>query len=161
MKKPNFFHIKFVFTFVWIILLTIAPISERANASADMGAPPIRELQKMVKTVLMDFNEAVQNGDFSDFYSKICAPWKKQISAKEFEETFKEFIDKKIDISDIDSLDAVFSQKPSIRKEAGFSTLVLQGFYKTNPNRTKFVLHFIDDGGWKLSRIEVDTTPDK
>lgn len=162
MKKPNSFQIKRALTCIGLmILITVAFNTETKASVFDIGMPSASKLQEMTKTVLLDFNDAVQDADFSDFYSKICAPWQKQITAKEMEEVFKGFIDKKIDISNIKPLDAVFSAKPEIRTELGYKTLVLQGHYATTPNKVKFLLHFIDDNGeWKLSRIEVSTLPD-
>ena len=137
-----------------------SPSYEKADASkAEM--PSDEELQDIVKTTLMDFNKGVQDEDFSDFYSKISKPWKKQTSADDMKATFQGFIDKNIDISDIESLDATFSPDPKIEKNLGYQTLMLEGKYPTSPNSTKFVLNYIPEGkDWKLSMIRVNTLPD-
>jgi hypothetical protein len=132
----------------------------KADASkGEMPSDP--ELQQMVKATLTDFNKAVSDDDFTDFFDTISKPWKKQTSPAELKKSFQGFIDKKIDISDIRSLDAKFSPEPVIEKELGYKTLKLVGRYPTSPNSTKFLVSYIPDGkDWKLSRIEVDTTAD-
>lgn len=123
--------------------------------------PPMSELRKMVEKTLLDFNDAVERADFSDFYASICVPWQKETTAKELQETFQGFIDRKIDISEISGMDAVFSSRPIIKKELGYYALMLKGYYPTYPNTTKFTLHYIpDEKQWKLSSIRVNTKAD-
>lgn len=139
---------------------TPKPTFVKADASkAEMPSDP--ELQDMVKKTLLDFDKAVDEADFTDFYDNISKAWKKQTSPSELKTSFQGFIDKKISISKISSMEADFSPDPVVEKEIGYKTLKLQGRYDTSPNSTKFLLHYIPDGkDWKLSRIEVDTTKD-
>jgi hypothetical protein len=136
------------------------PSYEKSDASKG-EMPSDEELQDIVKTTLMDFAEAVKDEDFSDFYDNISKPWKKETSAEALKTTFQGFIDRKIDISDIDPLEATFSTDPVIEKDLGYKTLKLDGKYPTTPNSTKFNLHYIPEGKvWKLSSIRVNTKPD-
>lgn len=137
---------------------TTKPTYKKSDASKG-EMPSDAELQDMVKTTLLDFNSAVQQEDFSTFYSNICKPWQKQTTAEGLKTTFQGFIDKDISIASISSLDADFSPAPEIGREVGFKTLKLAGKYATSPNVTKFELNYIPDGkDWKLSKIVVDTT---
>ncbi len=121
--------------------------------------PEDAELQEMVKTTLLDFNDAVQEKDFTSFHSKICKPWQKQTTPESLKTSFQGFIDKEITIASISSLDADFSPSPEIGREVGYKTLKVKGDYKTSPNLTKFELNYIPEGKeWKLSKIVVDTT---
>jgi hypothetical protein len=121
--------------------------------------PSDDELQAMTKETLLDFDSAVKKADFSDFYSHVAKEWQKQTTAEAMKTTFQGFIDKNISITDIDSLDAEFSPSPTIGREVGFKTLMLQGKYNTSPNLTKFELNYIANGkDWKLSKIVFDTT---
>jgi hypothetical protein len=109
----------------------------------------------------MDFADAVKDEDFSDFYDNISKPWKKETSAEALKTTFQGFIDRKIDISNIDPLEATFSPDPKIEKALGYKTLMLEGKYPTTPNSTKFSLNYIPEGkDWKLSSIRVNTKAD-
>jgi hypothetical protein len=132
--------------------------TSKADASkAEMPADD--ELQAMIKETLLDFDSAVQKADFSDFYSHIAKEWQKQTSPESMKTTFQGFIDKNISIKDIGSLDAEFSPTPSIGREVGFKTLMVEGKYPTTPRSTKFELNYIANGkDWKLSKIVVDTT---
>ncbi|MGH7782937.1 MAG: hypothetical protein ACREO5_03725, partial [Candidatus Binatia bacterium] len=117
------------------------------------------ELQAMTKETLLDFNSAVQKGDFTDFYSHISKEWQKQTSPDSMKTTFQGFIDKSIDITNIGKLEAEYSPSPTVGREVGFKTLMLQGKYSTSPQLTKFELNYIANGkDWKLSKIVVDTT---
>jgi hypothetical protein len=131
---------------------------EKTDASKGK-VPSDDELQEIVRTTLLDFNSAVQKADFTDFYEKLCRPWKKQTSVEKLETTFRAFIDKKVDIGKISSEKAAFSPSPVVERELGYQTLKLQGKYPTKPNYVKFELNYIPEGkDWKLSKIQVDTT---
>ena len=131
---------------------------EKSDASKGK-VPSDDELQEIVKATLLDFNSAVQKGDFTDFYDKICKPWKKQTSVEKLETTFRGFIDQKVDIGKISSQKAEFTTSPKVEREVGYQTLKLEGKYPTKPNFVKFELNYIPEGkDWKLSKIQVDTT---
>ncbi|MGI8642127.1 MAG: hypothetical protein ACR2MG_19525 [Pyrinomonadaceae bacterium] len=142
---------------------TPTPRTVTKKADASKGEiPSDDELQEMAKTTLLDFNDAIQKEDFSDFYSNISAAWQKQVTPEKLKGTFKPFIDKKVNIENIDSRDAEFTDTPVIEKELGYKTLKLKGRYETSPLPTKFELNYIlEKKEWKLSKIVVDTTPDK
>lgn len=130
------------------------------KSDASKGQVPANdELQEIVKKTLLDFNDSVQKGDFNDFHANLCKPWKKQITPEKLEDSFRTFIDNKINISNISSYSADFSPAPEVGKEVGYQTLKLKGKYPTKPNYTKFELNYIPEGkDWKLSKIVVDTT---
>jgi hypothetical protein len=123
---------------------TTKPTYTKSDASKGT-LPSEAELQDMAKTTLLDFNDAVQQEDFSTFYSHICKPWQKQTTPEGLKTTFQGFIDKDISIASISGLDAQFSPEPTVGRES--------------PNVTKFELNYIPEGkDWKLSKIVVDTT---
>ena len=118
--------------------------------------PSDAEIQSLAKSTLLDFNQAVQDADFTDFHDNIAKEWKKEVTADEMKTTFQSFIDKKINIDNISPLDADISPEPVIEKNLGYQTLKVTGSYATSPKTTNFVLHYIPNGKeWKLSRIEV------
>jgi hypothetical protein len=141
---------------------TTIPVTKPTYKKADASKgemPSDAELQEIAKTTLLDFNEAVQQEDFTTFYSHICKPWQKQTTPDGLKTTFQGFIDKNISIVSIAALDAEFSPEPEIGRELGYRTLKLAGKYPTSPNVTKFELNYIPEGkDWKLSKIVVDTT---
>lgn len=133
--------------------------STKADASKK-EVPSDDEAQEMAKATLMEFNKAIQDEDFTDFHGTISKTWQKEITPQKFNDAFKEFIDKKVDISGISSEDANFSTPPAVKKEQGFDMLTLDGDYDTSPSKTKFELKYIPEGKeWKLSRIRVVLGP--
>ncbi|MDQ3061337.1 MAG: hypothetical protein M3R14_00520 [Acidobacteriota bacterium] len=134
-------------------------VTKKADASKG-EIPADDELQEMVKTTLLDFNDAIQSADFTTFYGNISKLWQRQTSPAKLEDTFKVFIDGNNNFSSIRSKEAEFSSDPQIEKDKGFKELVLEGKYDTSPLPTKFTLKYTPEGkNWKLTGIIVDTTP--
>ena len=135
------------------------PITKKADASKG-EIPRDDELQDMVKTTLLDFNDAVTSADFTTFYGTISKLWQRQTSPAKLEDTFKVFIDGKNNFSAIRSKEAEFSSNPKVDDSKGFKELVLEGKYDTSPLPTKFTLKYTPESkNWKLTGIIVDTTP--
>lgn len=131
--------------------------TKRADASKG-EMPADDELQYMAKTTLLDFNDAIQQADFSGFHSRISKTWQKQLSPDRFKQEFQAFIDKGVDISAISSEKAEFSPAPSIEKTGSMKMLVLKGSYDISPAPTTFELKYIPEGKeWKLFGIDVRT----
>lgn len=129
--------------------------STKADASKK-EVPSEAEAQEMARATLLEFNKAIKNEDFTDFYDTISKTWQKEITPEKFKEAFSSFIKKEVDISGISSEDASFISPPAVSKEQGFDTLTLDGEYDTKPSKTKFELKYIPEGDeWKLSRIRV------
>lgn len=129
------------------------------KADASKGEMPSDdEMQQIVRTTLLDFNDAIKQGDFTDFHGKISKTWQKQTTPETFNSAFSEFITKKLDISEVSSLDAEFSPAPTIDRSQGVKMLLVKGKYDTTPLPAKFDLKYIPDGKeWKLFAIQIDT----
>jgi hypothetical protein len=137
---------------------TPKPVTKKANA-AKWEVPEEDEMQEMTRTALMDFNEAVQDGDFADFHTKISKTWQKQTTPEKFNQAFGEFINKKVDISNISSSEPQYSPDPSVLTDLGAKKLIAKGCYDVSPRPVGFTLKWIPEGKeWKLFGIEVDTT---
>jgi hypothetical protein len=120
--------------------------------------PSDAELQTLVRSTVLDFNEAIQSDDFGDFHENLAKPFKKQVSAEKLAGVFHEFVENKLDFSDVKDLKATFNPAPAIEKDAGFTVLHTKGIYPTTPRKTNFDLKYIkEDGEWKLSSIEINT----
>lgn len=138
---------------------TEKPKSTTKADASKKEVPSETEAQEMAKATLLEFNKAIEQEDFTDFHDTISKTWQKEITPQKFNEAFAEFIEKKVDISDISSEDAEFSPSPAVNKEQGFDMLTLNGEYATSP-KTKFELKYIPEGKeWKLSRIRVVLVP--
>ena len=85
--------------------------SSSDKSSGDI--PSDSKLQSLAKQTLMDFNEAIQSGDFSDFHSTLSEPFQQQASADKLAGVFHEFVESKIDFSSAKNLDATFTPAPT------------------------------------------------
>ncbi len=131
-------------------------VFEKADASKG-EIPSDEELQEMVKTTLLNFNDAIQQKDFSDFHKTIAEAWQKQVTPKTFDDGFRSFMDKGVDISEIKSQKATF-YTPRLETSEGLERLKVEGSYPTSPKPTTFKLQYIaEDKEWKLFAIEVYT----
>lgn len=143
------------------IVKTSTPKPEFKKADASKGEiPSDAELQEIVKTTLLDFNDAVTDADFTTFYGNISKLWQRQTSPAKLEDTFKVFINGKNNFTAIRNKEAEFSSNPKVEDSKGFKELVLDGKYDTTPLPTKFTLKYTPERKeWKLTGIIVDTTP--
>lgn len=131
---------------------------EKADASRG-EIPEGDELQEMTQKTLIEFNDAVQADDFTDFFQTISKLWQRQSSPAKLKDTFQVFVDRKIDIGAVRTMGATFTSKPRVDDGKGFKELILEGNYDTSPNPTKFELKYTPEGkNWKLTGIMVDNT---
>ena len=120
--------------------------------------PPDGQLQYLVRDTMLEFNEAIQKADFTDFHASVCKPWQKQTTPEGMKALFQKFIDGKADFGEISDMTATISTKKT-KKEGGVTFLEVAGEYPTSPNPTTFELNYIPEGSdWKLSKIQVFTT---
>lgn len=131
--------------------------SKKSSNSSD-DIPSDSDLQDLARTTVLDFNDAIQSGDFNDFHATLSKPFQKEASADKLEGVFNEFIKAKLDFREVRNLDAKFTAEPEIVKQAGYDMLQLKGQYATTPRKTNFELKYInEDGEWKLSSININT----
>lgn len=126
--------------------------------ASDGELPSEAQMQAITMETLLDFNDAVLKGDFTDFHGKISSVWKKTATPEVFNQGFSEFIEKKIDISSIKGKTAMYDPQPTVTKKSGYKVLSAKGNYDTSPLPTRFETEYIpEDGDWKLISIRVDT----
>ena len=130
-----------------------------SDTSSSSGEVPSNEkLQSLVKKTLMDFNEAIQSDDFSDFHDTLSEPFQEQASAEKLAGVFHEFVEKKMDFSTAKNLTATFNPAPDVSKQGSYKVLHTKGYFPTSPRKTNFEFKYIDeDGEWKLSSIDINT----
>ncbi|MEQ1923503.1 MAG: hypothetical protein ABL952_13440, partial [Pyrinomonadaceae bacterium] len=123
--------------------------------------PSNDKLQTLVKTTMLDFNDAIQSGDFTDFHKKTAKVWRDTSSPEDMKEAFKTMVDNKASFDlkkAISSLDATFSPAPSIGKTADIDAVLVKGSYPTKPKTLNFDLKYaMDDGTLKLVGINLET----
>ncbi len=135
--------------------------SDTKSDPSSLKAPSDDKVQRLVKDTLLDFNDAIQDDDFSDLLAKSSKPFKEQSSQEKMHDNFKGFIDAKINFAAVKNLTASFNKPPSVEHMNGLDVLIADGSFPTTPNKTKFVFKYVnEDGEWKLVGINVDTTKD-
>ncbi|MBS1796380.1 MAG: hypothetical protein JSS81_21200 [Acidobacteria bacterium] len=136
------------------------PSYKKADASKN-EIPSNDEMQDIVKKTMLDFNDALQSGDFTDFHKTVAKKWQDQITPEKFKEGFSVFVNNKTNISNIKNEKAEFTSGPKIDRSRGLRELVVEGKYNTSPLPAKFKLQYISEGkDWKLYGIELDTRKD-
>jgi hypothetical protein len=137
------------------------PLQNDVYTKADSSkaqVPSDDEMQDIVKKTLLDFNNALQKEDFTDFHKTISKIWQMQITPGKFKETFQKFIKGETDLSPISSMLAKFTRGPEISKGFGINKLEVKGEYATSPQKTKFELKYIAEGKeWKLTGLTLYT----
>lgn len=122
-----------------------------------LTTPSEAEVHKLINRDMTEFARAIKSADFTTFHSKLAREFQTQHSADKLKDTFREFIDKKIDLSDVERV------KPSITKPASINAeglLQVEGEYKTRPVHIEFALKYLfQDREWKVLGINVKTKP--
>ena len=145
-----------------------APASPAASPDGRNGdAPPVRstgavpsdpEMQTLVRTTILDFNDAIQSDDFSHFHGTTAKAFQKEASPERMRDAFRDFVSAGVDFKEVALLDADFIPEPSVQSSTGGKVLSAIGSYPTTPRRTKFDLKYIQENGeWKLIAIEINT----
>jgi hypothetical protein len=128
------------------------------TSSSDADIPPDAELQELARKSVLDFNEGIQNDDFSDFHSTLSKPFQKDASPEKLAGVFHEFVEAKVNFNEIEDLKAKFTSAPAISSVGKYDMLQLKGQYPTTPRKTNFDLKYIfEDGEWKLASININT----
>lgn len=132
---------------------------EYKPADASKNEVPVEaEMQDIVKKTMLDFNDALQQEDFTDFHGSVAKLWQKQTTPDKMKTNFQNFIDGDADFGNIRSMKAEFTKSGDITRALGVKTLEVEGSYPTSPNATEFKLKYIaEKKEWKLVGIEVYT----
>ena len=133
--------------------------SSTTSSDVKPEVPSKDKLQTLVKTSFLDFGDAVQGEDFSDFHKKTAKVWRDTSTPEKLDEAFKVFTEKKENYNfnkAVAPLDAEFSPEPKIENVQGMDALVVKGTYPTKPQKAFFEFKYVmDDGSWKLISIDV------
>jgi len=137
----------------WFILVLVTLEKTLANSEI----PDESVLAEIIEETMLEFAIAVKAEDFTVFYRRISKFWQDQVTKEELLYEFKSFIDKKIDLTVLEGKKPDIYKKPIIDKNGW---LILQGKYEAFPILVEFILEYVhEDVDWKLSGINVDTSP--
>ncbi|MFA6435966.1 MAG: hypothetical protein WCW30_02415 [Candidatus Gracilibacteria bacterium] len=129
----------------------------REEAGAGLAIPLNEELVTMAREALGSFSDAVNQGDFTDFYENtISEGWKTETSVQELNIGFGDFLTPPvIDMSEvIDTGTPVFGS-PAIDE---YGWLIVKGRYSSEELTIEFELDYTEENSkWALSGIAVST----
>ena len=143
---------------VWKLVGINVKTSPMPGSEPESGKMPTAAFMKqIVQKVMLDFAEAVNARDFSDFYAEISEIWQKQITKEKMEATFKSFSDKKIDLSVLKGHLPEFTVAPFINNK---NVLIIKGKYLVSEGEVLFEHKYIyEASAWKLLGIKVNIGP--
>ncbi len=118
--------------------------------------PDPKEVNKLIETHLLMFDEAIEAGSFDGFYERVSRAWQKQLTKGQLTREFQPFIDKKI------RLTAIRGKEPVLDEPVALTTdglVIVKGYYDTKPYRVLFLLKFIYElPKWRLFGMDVSIT---
>ncbi len=124
------------------------------NDSFRRALPPQKEINQIVLAAILEFNEAIQKGEFGDFYKSTAPAWQAQLTERKLKNAFQGFIDAGVKLDGVKSVEPVFEPAPQINGEG---LLVVSGFYPTTPNQVVFSMKFAYVlPHWKLFGLDVN-----
>ncbi|MEI8342215.1 MAG: hypothetical protein WCH43_11870 [Verrucomicrobiota bacterium] len=124
------------------------------NQVFKQSLPADKQLKELVRETLGNFNAAIQQKNFDEFYKYISFAWQTQLSQKRLERAFQGFMDTGIDIGAVRNAEIVFNEPPLIN---GDGLLVVSGYYKVPPYHVVFSLMYTYElPKWRLYGIDVN-----
>jgi len=137
----------------WRVLSLLGPQTGVRISSRGKEVPPDERLRQLIRSSLLDLNQAIQAKDFTLFHSKISMLWRQQITSKELEQTFRSLMDAKTEFGDIKEASAVFDEVPTIDNDG---ILIVSGYFPTKGMNLQFILRYIyEHPEWKLFGVRV------
>ncbi len=125
-----------------------------ADATKDGAIPSEETLRPIATETIRNFDAAVQQGDFSDFYSTLSETWQSQITAAELDKVFAPLAEKKNDYKLKTDAPLAFSSKPILKN----NVLEINGGYQNIKGKNiPFRLRYINENDvWKLLGIRLN-----
>jgi hypothetical protein len=129
-----------------------------AAGAAGTTVPPAAQSKELAKQTLSDFASAVETKDFGAFHKTVASLWQQQMSPEEMQKAFQAFIDKKVYLSPVRTVDPIFSDDPKI-DERGI--LSLTGHSPVSPAPIAFDLAYVrENGSWKCVSVHLKISED-
>ena len=143
----------------------IAGLEGNGEEKKKQSVPDFTTQNKLIKATLTDFRQAIKKENFDDFYAHISDLWKSQITADELQEIFATFIEKKVNIDFIESLEPTMEKDSTIDKNGilsmnGYFPIPAESqekmFSDMKVKNVYFELGYIDEADeWKLISIRI------
>jgi len=123
-----------------------------SESTGSATLPSVDELTPPTELIIGLFVTSIQQKDFTSFYGQIADVWKKEVSIKDLEEGFADFL----------KLDKPFSAdaEPLViedRTEGRDDAVIVKGYKTFGDERIAFEIPFIKENGtWKAAAFSAD-----
>ena len=128
--------------------------SMELTGAPDRPLPDERTIRAMATETMLQFNDAIQQRSFEDFYEVTARAWQRQLTLGMLTRTFQGFIDQRTNLAAIRDVEAVLDRPPHIDSEG---LLIVSGSYATKPHRVGFSLKFFYEmPNWRVFGLDVN-----
>lgn len=126
-----------------------------SQPAAGKEIPSEETLTSVINETISLLGAGINQNDFNDFYGHISKLWQSQTDEPSLKMAFREFMEKKIDLTIVQGQTPVLSEAPYIDQDG---VLRLKGYYPTQPYIVQFDLGYLyEHPQWKLISINVST----
>lgn len=137
--------------------------TDKTSSSDDKStgdAPSNSEAERLIKSTFSDFADAIDSGDFGQFYNNASGDFQSTYTKDQVKSTFNVFIENKSkalpSLQDVQSRSATFSSGPSIETEKGIKMMVADGEFASKPTAIKFETKYEwEKGEWKMLKFKI------
>ena len=128
--------------------------STEVTKALDRPVPEEQVIRAMATEALLQFNDAIQQKSFEDYYEGVSRAWQRQLTLGMLTRTFQEFIDQRTNLAAIKDTEIVLGPAPHIDSDG---LLIISGSYATKPHRVRFSLKFFYEmPNWRVFGLDVN-----
>ena len=119
--------------------------------------PSNEDNEKIALNTTLAFAQAVNAEDLSLLRLQTTEEFKARFNQDQLEETFRGFIEQKINLTPVEKLKPIFRNAPLITEDG---TLILNGYFPTRPSQVEFDYNYLwRNGSWKINGISLEINP--
>ena len=116
--------------------------------------PDEKEITQMIMRTLANFDAAVQQRSFEEFYNNVAVAWQKQLTVGQLERAFQPFTNAGVRFGGLNEAEMQLDGPPAINSEG---ILVINGHLHTAPYQVYFSMKFIYElPRWKLFGLDIN-----
>ena len=130
------------------------PTGDSSVPTTDSNKVAATGAEEVAVKTLLSFSQAIQKGDFQEFYqAQVADKAKNELTAEKLNQTFAEFLKNKTDISPKENAIIKYSPEPEISD----NSLKLSGSYPgANDKTIEFKMEYVKStGNWGLTAIDI------
>jgi hypothetical protein len=140
---------------IYSIQKSTAGLQSASNGS--LAIPSKTEAAQIVDETTLDFANAVNAKDFSEFHAQMAKELKEQYSVAQLTQIFQPFISQELDLTVLQNFEPMFTSEPALSAEG---VLQLEGYYPTTPSRAHFTYKYVYRfTSWKLISVNINLKP--